>query len=156
MNGTKSKLLRNLLPNYKVAKRKRSEIRRQYKANLEQIHEGEVEIIPYHDERLNYLERATQDTVIELNALIKSKGKHKGGDKYLLFDDGAIEEIERKMKWVVFITGSKDRVISYGVVSMIVWSLLIIIFVIISVMLQGNTYERLPEMLDSILSIIEL
>jgi hypothetical protein len=81
-------------------RRQIAEIRRQYKANLESIDGSKIEIIPQQDKRISLLDNCLQDTVIEVNAQIKSHGEHIEGDVYRVHNEEAIEEITEELEYI--------------------------------------------------------
>ena len=89
--------LDKIVPDYGDAKRKQSEVYRQYKANLESIEDGEIEIIPNQDERLNYLSAGSQDWIIKLNYQIRDAGDHIGENKFRVEDEDTLSEIEEEL-----------------------------------------------------------
>jgi len=68
-------ILRDFFEEHRIAKRKRSEVLRQYMVTRRNLDTGEVEIIPQQDERVSRLHALTQYSLVRANDEIRSVGE---------------------------------------------------------------------------------
>lgn len=131
----------NLVPNVRHARRKKSEIRRHYKSNLELIDDGKVEIVPHQDERLSYLRTRLQDRIVELNCLIKREGEHIEDDVYRIEGEEAINVIKEEIEDIVVLLELETEPLLEMFVLLIIGSVLLILMA--GLLQTGSPYETL-------------
>lgn len=106
-------ILRDLLEEHRTAKRKRSEILRQYVNNRQNLDSGEIELIPQQDARVNYLHELTQFSLIRTNNEIRSIGRQHPEKEsvYIIPEHADTDGVEKRLNQLIERIGTVYKIL---------------------------------------------